>query len=760
MYKDSIKIIGASEHNLKNIDVEIPRNKLTCLVGVSGSGKSTIAFDIIFSEGQRQYLESLGTYAARLLPRTERSNVSRIEGLSSTVLIEQRRLRGSQRSTVGTTTELYTYLRLLFSRVGSKKLSAAHFSFNNAYGACKHCKGIGIEITIDPVSLLDFDKSINESGIKHNNYQPGARYFNILKTTKRLDFDKKLKDFSKEELDFLLYSPHVVLKNNDQGFIQSYSWEGIINRGIKRASDLRGISESKEKHEANYWISGPCPICHGGRLNEQALSVLINGKNIGELANLPVTDLIGEIQKIDTPIARPIISRMTEILQSLINIGIGYVSLNRSIDTLSGGEAQRIKLARELGSDLIEVVYVLDEPTTGLHPRDTGNLITILQKLRDSQNTVIVVEHDPGTMLASDHIIEVGPKAGRLGGEIIASGTPQEIINNEHSLTGQYLSGKAKISSRSLRRKPIGYIEVINANLHNLKNIDVKIPTGVFVAVTGVSGSGKSSLINDFFVKKYSDQVVFVDQSPVGTTSRGSVATYSGVFDLIRDILAKENGVSKALFSSNSKGACPDCDGLGYNKIDMHFMADVKVTCETCEGKKYTPETLKYQYKGKNIHEILEMTAEEAVHFFEDEELNKHLQLLVDVGLDYLNLGQTLDTLSGGESQRLKLASKLHKKGEFYVLDEPTSGLHFADIEKLLSLLHTLVDKGNSVLVIEHNLAVIASADWIIDLGPEGGDKGGKIVGEGTPEDIIRIGNSYTGQYLKKNYAMMSLCLA
>lgn len=750
MYKDSIKIIGASEHNLKNIDVEIPRNKLTCLVGVSGSGKSTIAFDIIFSEGQRQYLESLGTYAARLLPRTERSNVSRIEGLSSTVLIEQRRLRGSQRSTVGTTTELYTYLRLLFSRVGSKKLSAAHFSFNNAYGACKHCKGIGIEITIDPVSLLDFDKSINESGIKHNNYQPGARYFNILKTTKRLDFDKKLKDFSKEELDFLLYSPHVVLKNNDQGFIQSYSWEGIINRGIKRASDLRGISESKEKHEANYWISGPCPICHGGRLNEQALSVLINGKNIGELANLPVTDLIGEIQKIDTPIARPIISRMTEILQSLINIGIGYVSLNRSIDTLSGGEAQRIKLARELGSDLIEVVYVLDEPTTGLHPRDTGNLITILQKLRDSQNTVIVVEHDPGTMLASDHIIEVGPKAGRLGGEIIASGTPQEIINNEHSLTGQYLSGKAKISSRSLRRKPIGYIEVINANLHNLKNIDVKIPTGVFVAVTGVSGSGKSSLINDFFVKKYSDQVVFVDQSPVGTTSRGSVATYSGVFDLIRDILAKENGVSKALFSSNSKGACPDCDGLGYNKIDMHFMADVKVTCETCEGKKYTPETLKYQYKGKNIHEILEMTAEEAVHFFEDEELNKHLQLLVDVGLDYLNLGQTLDTLSGGESQRLKLASKLHKKGEFYVLDEPTSGLHFADIEKLLSLLHTLVDKGNSVLVIEHNLAVIASADWIIDLGPEGGDKGGKIVGEGTPEDIIRIGNSYTGQYLKK----------
>lgn len=748
--KDSIKIIEANVHNLKNVSVEIPRNKLTCLVGVSGSGKSTIAFDIIFSEGQRQYLESLGTYAARLLPRTERPDVSRIEGLSSTVLIEQRKLRGSQRSTVGTTTELYTYLRLLFSRVGSQKLSAAHFSFNNAYGACKTCKGIGIEITINPESLLDFSKTINEGGIKHNNYQPGTRYFNILKTTNHLNFNKPIKDFSKEELDFLLYSPHVTLKNNEQGFIQSYSWEGIVNRGIKRASDLRGISETKEKHEAGYWITRSCPVCHGGRLNEQALSVLINGKNIGELANLPIVDLIVEIEKIDTTIAKPIVSRMVEILQSLIDIGIGYVSLNRSIDTLSGGEAQRIKLARELGSDLIEIVYILDEPTAGLHPRDTRNLISILKKLRDSQNTVIVVEHDPETMMESDHIIEIGPKAGRLGGEIVAFGSPQKIMENSNSLTGKYLSGKIKISGRSERRKPRGFIEVANANLHNLKNISVKIPTGIFVVVTGVSGSGKSSLINDFFVKQYSNKVVFVDQTSVGATSRGNIATYSGAFEFIRNILAQENGVSKALFSSNSKGVCPDCEGIGYNKIDMHFMADVKVTCETCEGKKYTPETLKYKYKGKNIFEILEMTAEEAVHFFEDKELNKHLQLLVDVGLDYLNLGQTLDTLSGGESQRLKLASKLHKKGEFYVLDEPTSGLHFADIEKLLILLHNLVDNGNSVLVIEHNLDVIKSADWVIDLGPEGGDKGGEIVGEGTPEDIVKIGSSYTGMYLKQ----------
>lgn len=747
---DSIKITGAKEHNLKNINIEIPRNKITCLVGVSGSGKSTIAFDIIFSEGQRQYLNSLSTYAAKFLQKTERPNIDEIKGLSSTIMIEQRQIRGSQRSTVGTITEIYTYLRLLFSRAGSKELSAGHFSFNNPLGACEKCTGTGIEIDIDQNLLLDFDKSLNDGAVRHTLFKPSGRYMSILKTTGKIDFNKKIKNFSKEELSFLLYSPHIKLKNSKQGFVQSYSWEGIINQLIKRANDQRGISKTKSKIDADFWISKSCSRCNGTRLNKQALSVKINGENIGYFADLPLINLISEIKKIDVAVAKPIILKMIELPQSLIDVGIGYVSLNRSVDTLSGGEVQRIKLARELGSNLIETIYIMDEPTAGLHPKDVNNLIKILKKIKNSQNTVIVVEHDDSVMLQSDYIIEVGPKAGKFGGEIVATGTPQEIMGNKNSLTGKYLSGNIKVYDKIDKRQPKDFFEIKNANMHNLKNISVKIPIGIFVAVTGVSGSGKSSLISDVFVKQYSDKIIFIDQSAIGSSPKGNIATYSGALNFIRDIMAKENKIDKSIFSSNSKGACPDCEGLGYHKVDMHFMADVKVTCETCEGKKYTRETLKYKHKGKNIFDILEMTVEESIDFFEDIELRKILKMLIDVGLGYVSLGQTLNTLSGGESQRLKLASKLHKKGEFYVLDEPTAGLHFADIEKLLILLHKLVDNGNSVLVIEHNLSVIKSADWVIDMGPEGGDKGGTIIAEGKPEQITKVEKSYTGQYLKK----------
>ncbi|MBU0569679.1 excinuclease ABC subunit UvrA [Patescibacteria group bacterium] len=746
--RDKIKIYGAREHNLKNIDIEIPRNKITCLVGVSGSGKSTIASDIVAAEGQRQYLESLSTYAARLIQKAEKPEIDSISGLSSTITIKQKRLRGSPRSTVGTITELYTYLRLLFSRVGSKKFDAGHFSFNNPKGACSSCKGTGIEFEIDLDNLIDYEKTLNEGAVNSSSYQPGGRYLNILKTTGKVRFDISIKNLSEEELNFLLYSPHTKLQNDKQGFVQSYSWEGVVSHLTNRSKDLRGTWENQDK---SYRKIKTCSLCDGARLKQEVLESTINGENIGYFSKLPIAGLKKEIQKIEGLIAKPIVEKISEQLQFMVDVGIGYIALNRGVGTLSAGEAQRVKLARELGTDLIETIYILDEPTVGLHARDIHNILAILKRLRDSQNTIIVVEHDAFIIRNSDHVIEIGPGAGRYGGEIVATGSPQQIIDNSESLTGQYLKGEKVTQKISQNRKPKGYLEVNNASLHNLKNISVKIPIGVFTVVAGVSGSGKSTLINDIFVKKYNKQLVFVDQSQIGASPRANSATYIGALDYIRDVFAKENGVSKALFSSNSKGGCPDCKGLGYTKMDMHFMADIKLECETCKGEKYTPEVLGCKYKNKNMFEVLEMTAEEALELFDHEEIKKRLELLTTIGLGYLSLGQTLDTLSGGESQRLKLVSRLHKKGEFYVLDEPTSGLHFADIERLLGLLHGLVDKGNSVLVIEHNLDVIRSADWIIDLGPEGGDKGGEIVAEGTPEDIMNVDGSYTGQYLKNN---------
>ncbi|MDO8524594.1 MAG: excinuclease ABC subunit UvrA [bacterium] len=744
----SIIIKGAKTHNLKSIDIEIPRNKINVLVGVSGSGKSTIAYDIIAAEGQRQFLESISTFAARLLKRTGKPDIDSIKNLSPTISIDQKKLRGSPRSTVGTSTEIYTYLRLLFSRFGTDKdLSAGNFSFNNPKGACLKCKGLGAEYTIDPKSVLYFDKSLNEGASKINIFKPGSRYFNIIKISGKLDLDKPIKDYSDQELNFLLYSPKVILSNKEQGFIQSFSHEGIINRLTKRATDLRGMSENKEKSEKKYWIGGSCSSCNGGRLNQKALNSTINQKNIGQYSNMQLSEFISEIKKINNDGARELLDRIIETTKNLIDIDLGYLSLNRSLDTLSGGESQRLKLAREISSDLIEMVYILDEPTAGLHPKDRNNLINILRQLKQAGNTVVVVEHDDLVMQEADHIIEIGPGAGINGGNIVFEGTFNQLKKSLTSITGKYLNQarKLKVNVRGSEK----YLTIQNAKTHNLKNINVKIPLGVFLSVTGVSGSGKSSLIIDEFVRQFpNEDIVLVDQSSLTGSVRGNIATYTGIFDEIRNIFAKENKVASSLFSSNSKGACPECKGIGFNKIDMHFMGDVKAECETCQGKKYKKEVLSYIYKEKNINDILDLTVIEAFNFFEQDEIKNKIKMLIDVGLGYLTLGQTHDTFSGGEAQRLKLASKLNKRGKIFILDEPTSGLHFSDIKTLLDLLNRIIDGGNSVIVIEHNLDVIQQSDWIIDLGPEGGERGGEIIAQGTPVEIAKNKKSVTGYYL------------
>jgi excinuclease UvrABC ATPase subunit len=741
----TIKVEGAREHNLKNINFEIPRNKLTSIIGVSGSGKSTIAFDIIFSEGQRQYFESVSAYARSFLKRSNRPDVDTISGLSPTIIIEQKVIRASPRSTVGTVTEFYNYLRLLYSRVGKPSLNARSFSFNTPLGACPKCKGLGRQLDVNVKRVIDFDKSLNEGAVLHRTWKTGSRYWNIIRASDYFDMNKKIRDFTKEELDLLLYAPPKQLQNKQPGYVQTFSYEGIISRLIKRGTSLHRAIKG---YDRPFFQLQDCSECKGGRLNQKALSVLVNNRNIGDVANMQLAELSAFIKEIKQPQAAPIVPRMVKLLNFLIDVGLGYLSLNRSVETLSAGEAQRVKLARQLGSDLVETIYILDEPTIGLHPRDMDKIVDNLRELRDSQNTVIVVEHDPSVILASDHVLEVGPGAGRFGGEVVASGTPTEISKNPKSVTGPYLSGKRLAAKKVQFRKPSGYLEIRNASLHNLKNISVKVPKGTMTALTGVSGAGKSSLV-EAFVKEHYDKLVVIDQSPVGTTPRGNPATYVGAFDLIRDIFAKENKVSKSFFSPNSKGACPECKGLGHKNIEMQFLGEVHMICEVCQGKRYLPEVLQYKMNGKNISEVLGMTVQEANNFFAIDELNKKLSLLEDVGLGYLELGQPLDTLSGGEAQRIKLAKNLAKKGEFYVLDEPTKGLHMIDIEKLLALLNRLVDNGNSVLVVEHNLDVIRNADWIIDLGPEGGNKGGQIVAEGTPDQIAKVKESHTGRYLK-----------
>ncbi|MCR4431754.1 MAG: excinuclease ABC subunit UvrA [Tepidanaerobacteraceae bacterium] len=936
MSTNKIIVKGAREHNLKNIDVEIPRDKLVVITGLSGSGKSTLAFDTIYAEGQRRYVESLSAYARQFLGQMDKPDVDYIEGLSPAISIDQKTTSKNPRSTVGTVTEIYDYLRLLFARIGKphcpkcgkeitqqtvdqmvdavmelpegtkiqvmapvvrgrkgeyqklfeqikksgfvrmrvdgeirdvgeeikldkykkhdieiivdrivlkpgiqsrladsievalsqaeglviidvadsremlfsqnfacadcgvslEELTPRMFSFNSPYGACPVCSGLGINMEIDPDLVIpDHSKSISEGAVEPWNSTPDGYYFQMLKAVLKhhgYDVNTPIKDMPPQVVDVILYGSSEPIEftyesrfgDNSRHF-RGY-FEGVVNN-LKRRYQETGSEWSREEIE-EYMSAKPCPACRGTRLKPESLAVTVRGKSIADVTAFSIREAIEFFETLPlTPreemIAHQVLKEIRNRLRFLVDVGLDYLTLDRPSGSLSGGESQRIRLATQIGSRLVGVLYILDEPSIGLHQRDNERLLSTLKELRDLGNTVLVVEHDEDTMRAADYIIDIGPGAGEHGGYVVAAGPPEAVERCQNSITGQYLSGKKKIPVPSIRRKPgEKWLELKGCREHNLKNIDVKFPLGLFVCVTGVSGSGKSTLINEILHKalkqrlynsranagdfdeilgvEHIEKVIDIDQSPIGRTPRSNPATYTGVFNDIREVFAmtpeaRMKGYKPGRFSFNIKGGrCEACKGDGIIKIEMHFLADIYVPCEVCKGKRYNRETLEVKYKGKNIAEVLDMTVEEALEFFKNiPKIKRKLDTMKDVGLGYIKLGQSSTTLSGGEAQRVKLATELSRKsngGTIYILDEPTTGLHPADIQNLLDVLHRLVEGGSTVIVIEHNLDVIKTADYIIDLGPEGGDRGGEVVATGTPEQVAENPNSYTGQFLRK----------
>ncbi|MBP3495030.1 MAG: excinuclease ABC subunit UvrA [Clostridia bacterium] len=936
--KDKIEIKGARVNNLKNIDLTIPRDKLVILTGLSGSGKSSLAFDTIYAEGHRRFVESLSSYARQFLGQMDKPDVDSIEGLSPAISIDQKTTSKNPRSTVGTVTEIYDYLRLLYARLGTvhcpvcgkeikqqsvdqiidkileldqgerfmvlspcvrgkkgrhekvitdarkngyarlridgtvydlsedieleltkkhnidivvdrlvmkegirarlsdsvenalrasdgkvtiltmprdgmgkeyefstnyaceehnisfSELEPRAFSFNNPFGACEHCLGIGEMRNISPDKIIpDKNLTLRQGAIQVNGFKTVDKESwtgpLLIAVGERLGFniDTPLRDFTKEQMNALLYGTGDEYYTVDRYFAKQHKRQTVKFEGIIKTMESRMSVFDTEYYE-QFIEEVPCPVCHGQRLKKEALSVTVNGKNIDEFCRMSVLDALDFVNNLkfeggQLQIAKEILKEIKARLGFMKSVGLEYLTLARKSATLSGGEAQRIRLATQIGSSLVGVLYILDEPSIGLHQRDNSKLINTLKSLRDVGNSVIVVEHDEETMLESDYIIDVGPGAGVHGGEIVACGTPKEVMENKDSITGAYLSGREKIEIPTTRRKGNGsFLKIIGAKENNLKNINVEIPLGCFVAVTGVSGSGKSSLVNRILLQTLAsklnraitfpgkcdrvegyenlDKVIAIDQSPIGRTPRSNPATYTGLFAEIRDLFAKTpdakmRSYGPGRFSFNVKGGrCESCEGDGVKKIEMHFLPDVYVKCDVCKGKRYNTDTLEVKFKGKNISDVLEMTAEEgAIFFSEIPSISKKLQTICDVGLGYVKIGQSSTTLSGGEAQRVKLATELSKRSTgktIYILDEPTTGLHTDDVKKLIGVLQRLVDAGNSVIVIEHNLDIIKTADYIIDLGPEGGDGGGEIVATGTPEQVAKNPKSYTGIYVKK----------
>lgn len=740
--QEYIEIRGARENNLKDITVRIPKRKITIFTGVSGSGKSSLVFDTIAAESQRLLNENFSMFVRNFLPRISQPEADEIKNLSMAVVVDQKPLGGGSHSTVGTVTDIATALRLLFSRFGKPYAGYANaFSFNDSAGMCPGCNGMGRKMSLDLDMAFDWEKSINDGAIRLPDYNTDWT-FKTLKNSGLFDLDKKLKDFTAEELHTLYHVEPTKVKVNGINI----TLEGVVDRFVRKyiTTDLKTYSERTQKQLSPFITMGPCDECHGARLNRRALDCKIDGYNIADLSSMQVDKLMTVIQKLDTKESHTLTTTLLERLTNLVEIGLGYLSLDRATDTLSGGESQRVKMVKHLNGSLVDVMYIFDEPSVGLHPRDVHRLNDLLRKLRGQGNTVLVVEHDPDVIEAADHIIDVGPRAGAGGGQVVFEGAYHGLLQSG-TLTGTHLKDKTPI--KSTFRQPTGTLPVRDAHANNLQHVDVDIPTGVFTVVTGVAGSGKSSLIHQVFLKQHPDAIV-VDQSPVGANSRSNPATYIGIMDAVRKAFAAANKVDAGLFSFNSKGACDNCKGAGFLTTDLGFLDDAKTTCPVCNGKRFKDEVLQYHYNGKSVTDVLELTMAEANEFFDLPEIAGKLQALNDVGLEYLTLGQPLSTLSGGECQRIKLASELHKKGSIYVLDEPTTGLHVSDITRLHTLIDRLVDDQNTVITIEHNLDVIRWADWIIDLGPEGGDKGGQIMFEGTPDELMKSKKALIAQYL------------
>ncbi|WP_396278468.1 ATP-binding cassette domain-containing protein [Glutamicibacter creatinolyticus] len=740
---DMIRVRQARENNLQGVDADIPKRRITAFTGVSGSGKSSLVFGTIAAESQRLINETYTAFIQTFMPSMPRPDVEVLQNLTAAIVVDQERMGANSRSTVGTATDAYSLLRVLYSRYSTPSAGGAGaYSFNLGEGACSACEGFGTEASIDLDELLDWDKTLNEGAINAPNFAPGAWLWQTLTAGTEADLDVKLKDMPAPMLERLLYEEPGKVKLNGANM----SYFGLITR-IKN-NYIHSGREIKQAHIRD-WIAristtAACSVCGGARLGEKARASKIDGYGIAQLTALQVSELIPVLDQLQIPDAAPLLGNLKAVLQSMVQIGLGYISLDRPAGTLSGGEAQRVKMIRHLGSALSDVTYVFDEPTVGLHPHDIQRMNHLLADLRDKGNTVLVVEHKPEVIKIADHVIDLGPGAGIHGGQVTYAGDVPGLLAS-NTLTGQHFS--ATVPLKQQVRPGRDPLQIRGANTHNLKNVNVDIPRGVLCAVTGVAGSGKSTLIHTTISKR--EDVAVVDQSAIRGSRRSNPATYTGVLDPIRAAFAKANGVKAALFSANSEGACPNCNGVGYTYTDLVSMAGVPLLCEVCEGKRYTAEVLDYRLDGLNITEVLELSIEQAQQQLKVPKAKAMLQRLNQVGLGYLKLGQPLNTLSGGERQRLKLAINLGKGAGTYVLDEPTTGLHVADVDKLLALLDQMVDEGNTVIVIEHHLAVIAHADWVIDLGPGAGHEGGSIVFEGTPRQLTEA-ETLTGEHLAR----------